>query len=121
MQTSMNEIADIKLENGKLIEKCKNEQRTNIKYKEDLKKMKKYEKFFEAQRQKKFRNCGCQVGPALKSLKEEAPVRLSAKNLTVADSGQVNGGAMPAKQPHSTVIYKTNPIQYSSKVNKENK
>jgi chorismate mutase len=55
----MNEIATIKQENGRLIEKYKFEQKQVHKLKDDLKKKQKYEQFFEKQRAKKFRNCGC--------------------------------------------------------------
>jgi len=58
----MNEIASIKQENGRLIEKYKFEQKQVHRLKDDLKKSKKFEQFFEKQRAKKFRNCGCQVG-----------------------------------------------------------
>lgn len=59
LQQNMNEIATIKQENGRLIEKYKFEQKQVHKLKDDLKKKQKYEQFFEKQRAKKFRNCGC--------------------------------------------------------------
>jgi hypothetical protein len=42
----MKEISNIKMENGRLLEKYKNEQKTVVKLKEELKRKQKYEQFF---------------------------------------------------------------------------
>lgn len=46
----MNEIASMKLENGRLIEKYKYEQKQVAKLKDEVKRKQKYEHFFEKQR-----------------------------------------------------------------------
>lgn len=59
LQQNLTEIATIKQENGRLIEKYKYEQKQVTKLKEEVKRKQKYEQFFEKQRAKKYRNCGC--------------------------------------------------------------
>lgn len=62
LQANLKEISTIKLENGQLMEKSKHETKLNGKLKVELKRLQRYEAFFEKQKMKKYRNCGCQIG-----------------------------------------------------------
>lgn len=62
LQNNLREIATIKLENGQLMEKAKHESKLNGKLKTEVRRLQRYEAFFEKQKMKKYRNCGCQIG-----------------------------------------------------------
>ena len=59
LSENMKEISTIKLENGQLMEKAKHEAKLNGKLKIEVRRLQRYEAFFEKQKMKKYRNCGC--------------------------------------------------------------
>ena len=88
------------MENERLSEKLAELQKKYQGKKDEIRRLAKYEAFFEKQRQKKYRNCGCQVGQSY-----------HAKNLVIRDkrTGAVITRKGKENVSTSPVVFKVSP------------